>query len=115
MAEQYAAEAPGGKFPDPWKRCWKGDQRDNPLDGTIPAERGAQMYALRSAVDRRNSVPIKKLTRTLFLLLSQVHEVGNLGQHQRDTACGQIDLGFMAANCFTAIQLAEQLTFALKP
>ena len=41
-------------------------------------------------------------------------EVGNLGQRQKAATKGQIDLGFLAANCFTAIALAEQLTFALK-
>jgi hypothetical protein len=62
----------------------------------------------------RNAVPVRKIPRSMLLLLSQVNDVGNLGQHQRADTKGTVDVGFMAANCFATIQLAEQLVVALK-
>lgn len=110
----WNCEGDNGQIPTVWARNWMGDASRNPFVGAIPSDRGDQIFVLDRATDDRRAVPVRKITRCIFLLLSQVHGAGNLGQHQKSATRGQIDLGFMAAQCFTAIQLAEQLSAALK-
>jgi len=110
----WSVEGENGNIPASWARTWKGDPAKNPFNGKIPASSGDQLFVLDRATDDRNAVPLKKMTRSLFLLLSQVHDTGNLGQHQRAATKGIVDLSFMAAQCFTAIELAAQLANTLK-
>jgi hypothetical protein len=114
----WGVESDSHKIPDAWVRSWTGDPQRNPFSTTnnrIPTELGSQLFILDKATDDRNAVPVRKITRSMLLLLSQVNDVGNLGQHQRVAIKGTVDVAFMAANCFAAIQLAEQLSVALKP
>jgi hypothetical protein len=113
----WRVETDSGNIRSEWIRSWTGDPKWNPFltaSGRVPSERGDQLFILGKATDDRNAVALRKVTRAIYFLISHIHNIGNLGQHQRAATKGQIDLGFMAANCFAAIQLAEQLTFALK-
>ena len=97
-------------IPPEWTRAWQHDGVKDAPKGRL-AEDGRQLQVLSLLTDGRNTVRPKVVTRSMYCLVNFLFSVGNLGQHQTTPPT----IGFAGSVCFAAVQLADELSQALRP